>query len=596
MRKSVLFFVALLFPCSQVLAQATDEPIINYGELHHPQYDAQGMVASQNEIASRVGAEILAKGGNAVDAAVAVGFALAVTTPRAGNIGGGGFMLLHLAESGETVAIDYREMAPPKATRDMFLDKDGKVDTDKARFSHLSSGVPGTVAGLHLAQTQYGRMSWKDVLKPAIQLARDGIVVSYDLAENLRARRERLGNNEASRKAFYKSDGQPYAPGELFRQKDLARTLQKIAEQGPDAFYRGEIAQLIVAEMERAGGLIDAEALAAYQPVIRKAVSGEYRGYEIVAMPPPSSGGIHVIQMLNILEHFPVARLGSGSADNIHLLAEVSRLAFADRSKHLGDPDYYEVPSAWLTSKEYARQLAAGIDMQRARPSADVAPGVEPAHESPDTTHFSVIDSDGNVVANTYTLNFSYGNHVTVPGAGFLLNNEMDDFVSAPGVPNAFGMLGGEANEIQPGKRPLSSMTPVIVFKDGEPVLATGSPGGSRIISAVMQMLVNVIDHGMNIADATDAPRIHHQWYPDELQLEPGISPDTIALLKAKGHAIGNSSWAVGSLQSVARKGKMFYGASDPRRPAAGAVGAAEVGCPLMVPPCKRQPKAQFAY
>ena len=596
MRKSVLYFVAILLPCFQALAQVSDEPIINYAELHHPQYYTRGMVASQNIIASRVGAEILANGGNAVDAAVAVGFALAVTTPRAGNIGGGGFMLLHLANSAETIAIDYREMAPPRANRDMFLDENGNVDNNKARFSHLSSGVPGTVAGLHLAHSKYGTMKWKDVLEPAIRLARDGIIVSYDLAENVRARRERLGSNEASLKAFYKPGGQPYAPGELFRQKDLARTLQKIADKGPDVFYRGEIAKLIVTEMERAGGLIDAEALAAYRPVEREAVIGDYRGYEVVAMPPPSSGGVHVIQMLNILEHFPVASLGAGSADNIHLLAEVSRLAFADRSKHLGDPDYYRVPADWLTSKEYARQLAATIDMKRARPSAEVAPGVEPAHESPDTTHFSVIDSEGNVVSNTYTLNFSYGNHVTVPGAGFLLNNEMDDFVSAPGVPNAFGMLGGEANEIQPGKRPLSSMTPVIVFKDGEPVLATGSPGGSRIISAVLQMLVNVIDHGMNIADATDAPRIHHQWYPDQLQLEPGISPDTIALLKARGHVIGDNSWAVGSLQSVARSGRMLYGASDPRRPAAGAAGAAEVGCPLMVPPCKRQPEAQFAY
>lgn len=595
-QRSVPFLLALLLPCLQLAAQVNDEPIINYSELHHPQYDTQGMVAAQNEIASRVGAEILAQGGNAVDAAVAVGFALAVTTPRAGNIGGGGFMLLHLAASNETVAIDYREMAPPRASRDMYLDEDGNVDNDKARFSHLSSGVPGTVAGLHLALTKYGTMPWKDVIEPAMRLARDGIIVSYDLAENLRARRERLGRNEASRNAFYKPDGQPYAPGELFRQKDLARTLQEIATNGPDAFYRGKIAALIVAEMERGGGLIDAEALAAYRPVERRAVRGSYRDFEIVAMPPPSSGGLHVIQMLNILEHFPVARLGAGSADNIHLLAEVSRLAFADRSKHLGDPDYYEVPQEWLISKDYARQLAATIDLQRARPSADVAPGVAPAYESPDTTHFSVIDRDGNVVANTYTLNFSYGNHVTVPGAGFLLNNEMDDFVSAPGIPNAFGMLGGEANEIQPGKRPLSSMTPVIVFKDGVPVLATGSPGGSRIISAVLQMLVNVIDHGMNIADATDAPRIHHQWYPDQLQLEPGISPDTIALLRAKGHTIGENSWAVGSLQSVARRGGMFYGASDPRRPAAAAVGAGAINCPLKVPPCKRSPAAQFAY
>ena len=446
-------------PLASVSAQAVDAPVIDYGARHHPVIDSGGMVASQNEIASRVGAMILAEGGNAVDAAVAVGFALSVTTPRAGNIGGGGFMMVYLADSKQTIAIDYREMAPPGATRDMFLDADGNVDNERARFSPLSSGVPGTVAGMHLALSKYGTMSWREVLAPAIRLAEKGIIVSYDMAENLRMRRDRLSRNEAARKAFYKDNGDTYRAGELFKQKDLAWSLKQIAKDGPDAFYRGKIARKIVAEMERAGGLIDAQALAAYKPVERQPVHGDYRGYEIMAMPPPSSGGIHVIQMLNILENFPVAELGAGSADNVHLLTEVQRLAFADRSKHLGDPDFYDVPANWLLSKEYAGQLAAGIDMQNARPSTEVAPGVPAMHESPDTTHFSVIDRDGNVVANTYTLNFSYGNYIVVPGAGFLLNNEMDDFVSAPGVPNAFGMLGGKANEIESGKRPLSSMT-----------------------------------------------------------------------------------------------------------------------------------------
>lgn len=588
MNRLSLFLSLLSLAVSSVSAQTVDEPIINYGNQHHPVIDAGGMVASQNEISSRVGATILANGGNAIDAAVAVGFALAVTTPRAGNIGGGGFMLVYLADTKQTVAIDYREKAPPKATRDMFLDADGNVDNDKARFSLLSSGVPGTVAGLHLALTKYGTMSWSEVIEPAIKLAEKGIIVSYDMEENLLMRRDRLSMNEAARKKFYKANGDLYQPGELFKQEDLAWTLQQIAKDGPDAFYRGKVAEKIIAEMERGGGLIDADALAAYKPVERVAVNGTYRGYDIAAMPPSSSGGVHVIQMLNILENFPVAEFGVGSADSVHLLTEVERLAFADRSKHLGDSDYYDVPIAWLTSKHYAKQLAAGIDMQKARPSSEVAAGVPPMHESPDTTHFSVMDKQGNVVANTYTLNFSYGNHIVVPGAGFLLNNEMDDFVSAPGVPNAFGMLGGEANEIAPGKRPLSSMTPVIVFKDGLPVLATGSPGGSRIITAVLQMLVNVIDHGLNIADATDEPRMHHQWYPDVLYLEPGFSPDTIRILRARGHTIEANSWTVGSLQSVARSGDLFFGASDPRRPSAAAVGAVEITCPLKTPPCVR--------
>jgi len=570
----ILFFLAQV---SSAFAQAAGEPVVRYGSLRHPVYSRTGMVAAQNDVAAAVGAQVLADGGNAVDAAVAVGFALAVTLPRAGNLGGGGFMLVHDAESGDTTAIDYREMAPPAATRDMFLDENGNADPQVSRYSHKASGVPGTVAGLNYAHQEFGRLPWKRLVQPAIDLARDGIIVTRDLATLLGRRQERMCRHEATCGYFYKDGGVPYEFGERLVQSDLADSLQLIADQGPDAFYRGAIAEKIVAEMENGGGLIDMQALAAYKPSVREPLRGEYRGYEIVTMPPPSSGGVHVIQMLNVLENFPVGRMGAGSADNVHLLAEVMRLAYADRSKHLGDPDFYPVPVEWLTSKDYAAGLAETIDMKWARPSTDVAPGVEMPFESPDTTHFSVIDVDGNVVSNTYTLNLSYGSTISVGGAGFLLNNEMDDFVSKPGVPNAFGLLGDKANSIEAGKRPLSSMTPSIVFADGEPWFATGSPGGSRIITTVLQMIVNVIDHGMNIADASAQPRMHHQWYPDQLQLESGYSPDTVQLLRVRGHDVKTPQSSMGSVQTAAVKDGLFRGASDPRRPNSGSVAPVEI-------------------
>jgi gamma-glutamyltranspeptidase/glutathione hydrolase len=567
MRKLTCLVVGLLLPLASAYPQAPDAPIVRYDDLHHPVFGAAGMVASQNALASEAGAQVLADGGNAIDAAVAVGFALAVTLPRAGNLGGGGFMLVHDAGADETVAIDYREMAPRGASRDMFLDADGNVDKDRARFSHLSAGVPGTVAGLWRAHQDYGRLPWRRVVEPAITLARDGMVMTYDLAGLLAARKERLCRYEAGCRYFYKPDGEPYLPGERFIQADLADTLEAIAEQGPTVFYEGEIAEKVAAEMERGGGLVDAESLAAYEPQVRDVARGTYRGYEVVTMPPPSSGGIHVVQILNILEHFPMTEFGYGSADATHVLAEAARLAYADRSKHLGDPDFYDVPQQWLMSKEYAKELAATIDMERARPSSEVSPGVPPAYESPDTTHYSVIDRDGNVVSNTTTLNFSFGSGIAVAGAGFLLNNEMDDFSAKAGVPNAYGLIGEKANEIQARKRPLSSMTPAIVFSEGKAWFATGSPGGSRIITTVLQMIVNVIDHDMNIAEAAAAPRMHHQWLPDMLQLESGFSPDTIRILEARGHEVAGTQWSMGSLQSVAYKDGVFRGSSDPRRP-----------------------------
>ena len=579
-RPALMLALALLAAVPGLEArEPAGEPIIRYDAIHHPVIDAEGMVATQNAIATEVGARILAEGGNAVDAAVAVGFTLAVTLPRAGNLGGGGFMLVHLADEDRTVAIDYREMAPAAAGRDMYLDGEGNVDKQASRFSHRASGVPGTVAGMHLALSRYGTMSWAEVIAPAIELAREGFLVSHDMALSLERRRERLLRHPATAAAYLKPDGSAWQRGERFRQPDLAATLALIAREGPEAFYEGEIARRIAAEMQANGGLITLEDLAAYRAVEREPVVGEYRGHRVALMPPPSSGGVHIVQMLNVLERFPVAEMGWGSADSLHLLAEVMRRAYADRAKHLGDPDYYDVPVDWLTSRAYAKELAGSIDMDEATPSTEIRPGTVPPAESRDTTHYSVMDADGNAAANTYTLNFSYGSGITIPGTGILMNNEMDDFSAKPGVPNAFGLLGGEANAIEPGKRPLSSMTPTLVFRDGQPLLATGTPGGSRIITTVLQQLVNLIDHGMGIADATHAPRVHHQWMPDALGIEPGFSPDTLALLRARGHELADARWSMGSLQSVLYRDGYFYGVSDPRRPDAASMGPGLVRC-----------------
>ncbi len=572
-----LFLSIVVLQVSFVGTLANAQAIVAYRAVHHPVYSQTGMVVAQNRIPAEIGAQILAAGGNAVDAAVAVGFALAVTLPRAGNIGGGGFMLVYDAESDTTTAIDYREMAPLGATRDMFLDAQGNVDPDISRNSHKASAVPGTVAGFYYAHKEFGKLPWKTVLQPAVDLARDGIIVNQDLSSSLKSRQLRMCVDDTTCEYFYKPGKVPYEMGERFIQTDLAATLQLIADEGPDAFYRGAIAEKIAAEMEAGGGLVDMASLAAYKPAIRKPLRGNYRGYEIVAMPPTSSGGVHVLQMLNILEHFPIAEFGAGSADEIHVLAEVMRLAYADRSEHLGDPDFNDVPVDWLTSEKYATELAATIDMRKARPSSDVKPGVYVPAESEDTTHFSVIDVHGNVVSNTYTLNLSYGSGISVEGAGFVLNNEMEDFVSKPGVPNVYGLLGADANAVEALKRPLSSMTPVIVFKDGEPVLATGSPGGARIITAVLQMIVNFIDHGRGIAEAANMARIHHQWFPDQVLVESGHSPDTIKILQQRGHKVINAQSTYTSLQSVGKKDGLFQGVSDPRRPDAAAVAPAQI-------------------
>lgn len=525
-----------------------------------------GMVSSQEALATGVGVDILRRGGNAVDAAVAVGFALAVTLPRAGNLGGGGFMLVHDTKSGETHAIDYRETAPAAGSRDMLLDHAGNYDRGKALGSYRSVGVPGTVAGLAMALERFGSMPLAEVVQPAIKLAAKGISVTRDLAESLTPRRrERLSRWPASRRKFFKSDGSLYAIGETWPQPALARSLELIAEDGPTAFYRGELAKRILDDMKANGGLVSAADLENYRPVLRKPVRGNYRGREIVSMPPPSSGGVHLIQMLNVLEGFDIAGMGHNSADMVHVVTEAMKFAYADRSWYLGDPAYWQVPVVGLTSKAYAEVIRRRIDREKARTADEIGPGDPKAHEGRNTTHFSVIDSHGNIVSNTYTLNLAYGSGIVVPGTGILLNNEMDDFSAKPGVPNSYGLVGGVANAIEPGKRPLSSMTPTIVFENGKPLFVTGSPGGSRIITTVLQIVLNVIDHRMNIAAATVAPRFHHQWRPDLLFLEPGFSLDTIRLLRRKGQFV-RLSRPMGSTQSIMLTSNGISGASDPRR------------------------------
>ena len=562
-------------PTSIIAQGSASQPLFEYSAINHPVMGRSGMVASHNVLSSKIAAEILSNGGNAIDAGAALGFALAVTLPRAGNIGGGGFMLLHVAKLNKTIAIDFRETAPSAARQEMFFDDDGNVVLDETyRFSHKSSAIPGSVAGLAHIVEEYGTMTLAEVLAPAIRLARDGIEVTYDLAADL-AFSQRLKNNPASLRKFYKPDGSNYEVGEIFKQPDLAWTLSEIAAEGVDAFYRGSVAKKIVADMEAHNGLITFEDLANYKVVEREPVRGTYRGYDIAAMPAPSSGGTHVIQMLNILENFPLADMGAESADALHLMAEAMKFSYADRSKYLGDPDFVEVPTETLVSKSYAKDIASKISMDKALSSDEIAPGDLAIYESDETTHYSVVDSEGNMVGNTYTLMFSFGSGVVIEGTGILMNNNMGNFTLRSDIPDAFGLMGSENNLIRPNRRPVSSMSPVLVSRDNKPVLMTGSPGGSKIISANMQMILNVLEFGMNIADASVAPRIHHQWRPDALEIESGISPDTVSLLMDKGQSIKFSQRSVnmGSLQTVMWKDGFFYGFSDPRRPGAGAIG-----------------------
>src|SRR5574337_1598466 len=564
-------FVLLLFASPGAFA----DPIAADFATALPVEARHGMVATQEATASRVGLDVLRLGGNAVDAAVAVGFALAVTLPRAGNIGGGGFMLIPRADMGKTTAIDYRESAPAATMKDDFLDANGEADPFKSRFSGLAIGVPGTVAGLELAWRKYGsgKFAFADLIAPAIALARHGLVVNDDLASSLAFALPLIARHPSAARIFLKPDGSAPRVGDHIALDDLAATLETFAREGAAGFYTGPVARRIADAVQAAGGRMTTADLAGYRAIEREPVRGTYRGHEIVSMPPPSSGGAHVIEILNILEGFPLAEQGLNSAASLHEMAEAEKLAYADREAFLGDPDFVKIPLAGLVSKAYAEKLRAKISPDRARPAADIKPGEPQLYESAQTTHFSIVDGDGNAVANTYTLNFSYGSGLVADGTGVLLNNELDDFAAKPGAPNAYGLMGGEANAPGPDKRPLSSMSPTLVFKDGQLELATGTPGGSRIITTVVQIIVNVIDHKLNVAEAQIAPRAHDQLWPDELRIERGVSPDTIRLLEAMGHKVVVRE-AMGSANTIARSPDgVLTGASDLRQRGTLAVG-----------------------
>ncbi len=543
------------------------EPILNFQNRFLPEVARNGMIASPEKLAAEAGVDILRRGGNAIDAAVATGFALAVTYPRAGNLGGGGFMLIHLEEADRQTFIDYRETAPAAAHRNMFINEEGAVDRNLEFFSHQSAGVPGSVAGMIHALEKYGTMSLRQVLQPAIELADKGFPISFALDSELAGRQERLLKNPEAKRLFFQEDGSRHPVGDILRQPDLAWTLKQIRKRGSKGFYEGAVAERIVADMQANNGLITLEDLAGYQVVEREPVRGSFRDFEIVSAPPPSSGGVHIVQILNILEDYPLLEWGHNSAAYLHHLAEAMKLAYADRSRYLGDPAYSDVPVEKLTDKAYATRLRQLIKPDQATPAESIRPGAVMVSESHDTTHFTVADSQGNVVSNTYTLNFSFGSHIAVPGTGVLLNNEMADFAAQPGTPNAFKLVEGEANSIEAGKRPLSSMSPTIVFRDGEPWLATGSPGGSRIITAVLQTTINAMAFDMNIASAAAAARVHHQWLPDVLLLERGVSIDTRRLLEAKGHTLGDTRRTIGRTQSIVIEDGLLYGATDTRRP-----------------------------
>jgi gamma-glutamyltranspeptidase/glutathione hydrolase len=526
-----------------------------------PVHARHAMVVTVEQHATDAGVAVLQAGGNAVDAAVAVGFALAVTHPSAGNIGGGGFMLVRFA-GGRSTFIDFRERAPEKASRDMYLDASGKPTEDSV-VGYRAAGVPGSVRGFEYASKKYGRKPWADVVAPAVALAETGFPVSYGFARSLHGSAERLGRFPETKRIFLR-DGKLYEAGEMFVQPELARTLRRIQEQGARDFYEGETARLLAADMEKHGGLITLADLKDYAVAERAPLTGSYRGYDIITSPPPSSGGAGILQMLGVLEGSGYEKSGAGSAAELHFLAETMRRYFADRAAWMGDPDFVKMPLASLLDPAYIAQLRKSIDLEHATPSSQIRTGKGPGPESSETTHYSIVDADGNAVAVTYTLNFGYGDAVTVPGLGFLLNDEMDDFAAKPGSPNGFGLVQGEANAIQPRKRPLSSMTPTIVTRGGKLELVVGTPGGPTIINSVLEVLVNVVDFGMNVQDSVDFPRIHHQWLPDQLVMENGFSPDTIALLKARGHQV-KMVRGMGEVAAIEARDGWLEGAADPR-------------------------------
>jgi gamma-glutamyltranspeptidase / glutathione hydrolase len=525
----------------------------------------QGMVASAEKLASQIGIDTLKKGGNAVDAAVAVGFALAVTHPTAGNLGGGGFMMIRFAD-GETACIDYRETAPAAAGRDVYLDAAGEVIPKASTQGYRASGVPGTPAGLCLAQKKYGRLSLKEVIQPSIDLAEQGLLVSDHLSDSLKGAAPLLELSPESRRVYLNS-GRYLEPGERLTQKDLAWSLKAIRDGGAESFYRGEVASKIAAAYEPRGRWITREDLLKYEPKFRVPLRGTYRGYDVITMPPPSSGGTVLLEMLNALEGFNVSSMGSGSSRTIHLMAEVMRHGFRDRAELMGDTDFVTVPTSQLILKSYASEFRKRFDPERAADSRTLPARALPANEASETTHFSVVDKDGNAVANTYTLNGGYGSGVTIDGTGILMNNEMDDFTSKPGVPNAYGLIQGDANAIVRGKRPLSAMTPTFLLREGKLFLVIGSPGGPTIINTVLQVIVNIVDFGLTIQEAIDAPRFHHQWLPDELRMEThSFSEDVTKALEARGHRLTLRSF-MGDAEGIMLEAKtgMRLGASDSR-------------------------------
>jgi len=532
-----------------------------------PVHARHGMVVTVEPHATDVGLKVLESGGNAVDAAVAVGFALAVTHPSAGNLGGGGFMLVRMAD-GTTTFLDFRERAPGAASRNMYIGPDGRPTRDSIE-GYRASGVPGTVRGLEQAWRQFGTKKWADLVQPAQELAAKGYALSYTEATSMRnAARGRngakgLSDFPASNRIFLR-DGKYYEPGDTFVQADLGRTLGRIARLGAKDFYEGETAALLAKDMKENGGLITLEDLKSYRVIERKPLTGKYRGYDLITAPPPSSGGVGILQMLAVLEGTGFEKAGAGSAAAVHYIAEAMRHFFADRSQDLGDPDFVKVPMAGLLSPEHILQIRASIDPERATPSSQVKPAVFVAHESEETTHYSIADEKGNLVSVTYTLNGGYGSKVTAEGLGFLLNNEMDDFAPKPGDANMYGLVQGEMNAIQPGKTPLSSMTPTIVLRDGKPYLVLGSPGGPTIVNTVLEVLLNVLDWKMNVQDAVNWPRFHMQWLPDELRMEPGYSPDTIALLEKRGYTVKPEA-AQGQCAAIQISNGWLEGAADPR-------------------------------
>jgi gamma-glutamyltranspeptidase/glutathione hydrolase len=558
------FFASIVLILISTANTQAAPPIQALPSIANPVWSRHGMVAAPNSIAANVGLQVLKHGGNAVDAAIAVAYSLAVTYPKAGNLGGGGFMLVYDAKTQSSTAIDYREAAPQAVKKKLYLDDNDQPVPQRSQAHGLAVGVPGTVAGLELAREMFGSLPRTALIKPAYDLARNGFIIEKPLAQSLNKAQNWLRKHGQKNNPLISPQDQPFAMGHKLLQPRLANTLKAIINKGFDGFYKGKVAKSIVHTVKQAGGVMLLEDLSKYQAKIRQPIQGEFKGYEVVAMPPPSSGGVHLIQLLQIMSHFPIKDWGHNSALSIHVMVEAMKHAYADRSLHLGDPDMHAVPTDKLIHPSYGKKIAQSILLKTAMPSAQIAPKKQISWESEETTHFSIVDAYGNAVSNTYTLNFSYGSGIMATKAGVLLNNEMDDFSYKEGVANAYGLLGGQANLVAAQKRPLSSMTPFFVLKDNQLFLVGGTPGGSRIITTNLQIVLNILEHGMNVAEATQAVRIHHQWYPDEIRTEPWLSRDTIQLLMQKGHKLVKKS-AMGDAQSIVKNENGLWGASDPR-------------------------------